>query len=98
MPQQTESDRRASRTTAGSDSDSSESGDDESGVVEGNGDVVETGKDSRETSGPTISAGTLLDGDFLEFTNGRPLPLTDRAKALFHMSVLNVSFGRVVSC
>lgn len=32
---------------------------------------------------------TLLDGDFLEFTNGRPLPLTDRAKAVFHMSVLN---------
>lgn len=32
---------------------------------------------------------TLLDGDFLEFTNGRPLPLTDRAKAVFHMSILN---------
>lgn len=32
---------------------------------------------------------TLLDGDFLEFTNGRPLPLSDRAKAVFHMSVLN---------
>lgn len=38
----------------------------------------------------TVSA-TLLDGDFLEFTSGRPLPLTDRAKAVFHMSVLNVS-------
>jgi 1-phosphatidylinositol-3-phosphate 5-kinase len=32
---------------------------------------------------------TLLDGDFLEFTNGRPLPLSDRAKAVFHMSILN---------
>ena len=32
---------------------------------------------------------TLLDGDFLEFTKGRPLPLTDRAKAVFHMSILN---------
>ena len=32
---------------------------------------------------------TLLDGDFLEYTNGRPLPLSDRAKAVFHMSVLN---------
>mmetsp|Transcript_9237 Transcript_9237/g.17384 ORF Transcript_9237/g.17384 Transcript_9237/m.17384 type:complete len:2047 (+) Transcript_9237:105-6245(+) len=32
---------------------------------------------------------TLLDGDFLEFTSGRPLPLTDRAKAAFHMSILN---------
>jgi len=32
---------------------------------------------------------TLLDGDFLEFTLGRPLPLSDRAKAVFHMSILN---------
>lgn len=37
---------------------------------------------------------TLLDGDFLEFTMGRPMPLTDRAKALFQMSILNVSFKR----
>ena len=35
---------------------------------------------------------TMLDGDFLEFTSGRPLPLNDRAKAVFHMSILNVSF------
>jgi 1-phosphatidylinositol-3-phosphate 5-kinase len=34
---------------------------------------------------------TLLDGDFLEFTKGRPMPLTDRAKAVFQMSILNVS-------
>jgi Phosphatidylinositol-4-phosphate 5-Kinase len=33
--------------------------------------------------------GTLLDGDFLEFTQGRPVPLTDRAKAVFQMSILN---------
>lgn len=40
---------------------------------------------------PVVSTSTtLLDGDFLEYTNGRPLPLTDRAKAVFHMSVLNV--------
>lgn len=32
---------------------------------------------------------TLLDGDFLEATLGRPMPLTDRAKALFQMSILN---------
>jgi 1-phosphatidylinositol-3-phosphate 5-kinase len=32
---------------------------------------------------------TLLDGDFLEYTNGRPLPLSDRAKAVFQMSILN---------
>jgi hypothetical protein len=34
---------------------------------------------------------TLLDGDFLAFTEGRPMPLTDRAKAIFQMSILNVS-------
>ncbi|KAG7352080.1 thermosome subunit [Nitzschia inconspicua] len=34
-------------------------------------------------------AGTLLDGDFLEFTMGRPMPMHDRAKAVFHMSILN---------
>lgn len=34
---------------------------------------------------------TLLDGDFLEFTAGRPMPMNDRAKAVFHMSILNVS-------
>ena len=34
---------------------------------------------------------TLLDGDFLGYTLGRPMPLTDRAKALFQMSILNVS-------
>jgi hypothetical protein len=31
---------------------------------------------------------TLLDGDFLDFTSGRPMPLTDRAKAVFQMSIL----------
>jgi Phosphatidylinositol-4-phosphate 5-Kinase. len=49
-------------------------------------DDEEGGKD--EESSPSS---TLLDGDFLEFTSGRPLPLTDRAKAAFHMSILNVS-------
>jgi 1-phosphatidylinositol-3-phosphate 5-kinase len=34
-------------------------------------------------------SGTLLDGDFLEFTSGRPMPMNDRAKAVFHMSILN---------
>ena len=43
--------------------------------------------DEASTSGP----GTLLDGDFLEFTRGRPMPMTDRAKAVFQMSILNVS-------
>lgn len=44
--------------------------------------VATKGEDSNPSS-------TLLDGDFLEFTSGRPLPLTDRAKASFHMSILN---------
>jgi hypothetical protein len=37
------------------------------------------------------ASSTLLDGDFLEFTAGRPMPMNDRAKAVFHMSILNVS-------
>lgn len=36
------------------------------------------------------SMSTYLDGDFIEFTSGHPLPLNDRAKAIFHMSILNV--------
>uniref|UniRef100_A0A7S1Z8Z8 1-phosphatidylinositol-3-phosphate 5-kinase n=1 Tax=Ditylum brightwellii TaxID=49249 RepID=A0A7S1Z8Z8_9STRA len=47
---------------------------------------VESDQENKESSTPT-----LLDGDFLEFTAGRPLPLNDRAKAIFHMSILNVS-------
>lgn len=35
--------------------------------------------------GPT----TLLDGDFLESTSGRPMPMTDRGNAVFQMSILN---------
>lgn len=42
-------------------------------------------KKTSSSSGPS----TLLDGDFLEFTSGRPMPLTDRAKAVFQMSILN---------
>jgi Phosphatidylinositol-4-phosphate 5-Kinase len=33
--------------------------------------------------------GTLLDGDFLDYMSGRPMPMLDRAKAVFHMSILN---------
>ncbi len=44
-----------------------------------------------DDEGGKEGSSTLLDGDFLEFTGGRPLPLTDRAKAAFHMSILNVS-------
>ena len=47
-----------------------------------------------DEEGAKEGSSTLLDGDFLEFTGGRPLPLTDRAKATFHMSILNVSSVR----
>jgi Phosphatidylinositol-4-phosphate 5-Kinase len=49
---------------------------------------AEHGSSTTEKGG-AAGAGTLLDGDFLEFTQGRPVPLTDRAKAVFQMSILN---------
>jgi hypothetical protein len=52
------------------------------------GNDVNNGKDGYGEKGVT---GTLLDGDFLDFTAGRPMPMDDRAKAVFHMSILNVS-------
>jgi hypothetical protein len=51
-----------------------------------------TGQDEPSSGESKPAVSTFLDGDFLEFTGGRPLPLTDRAKAAFHMSILNVSF------
>jgi Phosphatidylinositol-4-phosphate 5-Kinase len=54
--------------------------------------LVEEATDSarKRTHGDVVSGtSTLLDGDFLEFTLGRPMPLTDRAKAVFQMSILN---------
>jgi hypothetical protein len=47
--------------------------------------------DTQSSSSKGTSSGTQLDGDFLEFTRGRPMPLNDRAKSLFHMSIQNVS-------
>lgn len=47
--------------------------------------ATSTDEDASETG-----TATLLDGDFLEFTMGRPMPMTDRAKAVFQMSILNV--------
>jgi 1-phosphatidylinositol-3-phosphate 5-kinase len=44
---------------------------------------------SRSSSKGGVVGGTQLDGDFLEFTQGRPMPLNDRAKSLFHMSIQN---------
>lgn len=50
-----------------------------------------------ERFGPrSKGSATLLDGDFLEFTAGRPMPMNDRSKAVFHMSILNVSSHRAL--
>jgi len=46
-------------------------------------------KSGEEGGGEDVGGTVLLDENFLEFTKGRPLPLTDRARALFHMSILN---------
>ena len=59
---------------------------DNNSIVDGES-VDESQKQKESQSGPSV----LLDGDFLEFTSGRPMPLTDRAKAVFQMSILNVS-------
>lgn len=55
---------------------------------------AEESNDDRGSDDPLQEQGTrtLLDGDFLAFTEGRPMPLTDRAKAIFQMSILNVRF------
>ena len=78
-----------------SDSDSYSSDEDEdeddlsisSGGGLGGDGTEKDGNDADKTKKAVVP--TLLDGDFLEFTGGRPLPLTDRAKAVFHMSILN---------
>jgi len=82
--------QRKSRSAEIGYDDSDWSGDDDLMSSDGNGDGDDVERPG--TKSPVVSSsGTLLDGDFLEFTNGRPPPLTDRAKAVFHMSVLNVS-------
>jgi hypothetical protein len=68
--------------------------DSEQGSADGEGDS-DIGSEKDESNAGYGSKGqassTLLDGDFLEFTAGRPMPMNDRAKAVFHMSILNVS-------
>ena len=60
-------------------------------------DLESVGGSHKKTSKyPHAGPSVLLDGDFLEFTMGRPMPLTDRAKAVFQMSILNVSWRIVV--
>jgi 1-phosphatidylinositol-3-phosphate 5-kinase len=80
--------RQRKGRSAENETDSEWSGDEDLMSSDGNDEGEDvSGLGSR---GPVFSSSaTLLDGDFLEFTNGRPLPLTDRAKAVFHMSVLN---------
>lgn len=55
-----------------------------------NGNDREDGTESKpmKKHGPKAPR-TLLDGDFLEASLGRPMPMHDRAKEVFHMSILN---------
>lgn len=82
---------RRSKSDATSDSDSFSSGDedDDDSLSTSSGGMEKDDSDKKENSDKGSPIPTLLDGDFLEFTSGRPLPLTDRAKAVFHMSILN---------
>lgn len=75
-----ESSRSVSRSGSGSD--------DDDGMKHQQNNTPKTTSDFDKIE-KEVSIPTLLDGDFLEFTSGRPLPLTDRAKAVFHMSILN---------
>ncbi len=79
------SDSEASSDEEGDPPSSYRDSDEEEGVT------YATGQDEASNRDTKPSVSTFLDGDFLEFTNGRPLPLTDRAKATFHFSILNVS-------
>lgn len=79
------SDSEASSDEEGDPPSSYRDSDEEEGVTYATGQDEASNRDTK----PSIS--TFLDGDFLEFTGGRPLPLTDRAKATFHFSILNVS-------
>ena len=56
---------------------------------DGDSEVGSDGEDGQGAGSSSQGSGTLLDGDFLDFTMGRPMPLNDRAKAVFHMSILN---------
>jgi hypothetical protein len=56
------------------------------------GDDEDGGVGDDESSGAAKSGGSarvLLDDNFMEFTEGRPLPLHDRAKEYFNRAVLN---------
>jgi 1-phosphatidylinositol-3-phosphate 5-kinase len=57
--------------------------------LDGEGESDSSDREQGQNSSTKKDLGTLLDGDFLEFTSGRPMPMNDRAKAVFHMSILN---------
>jgi|EP00984_Skeletonema_dohrnii_P005406 1-phosphatidylinositol-3-phosphate 5-kinase len=77
------------RNTGSSDSESSGSDEEDDESLSIASDGSEKDENDKDGKAKAASIPTLLDGDFLEFTSGRPLPLTDRAKAVFHMSILN---------
>jgi hypothetical protein len=81
--------RSKSDSTSDSESVSSDDEEDDDTLSTSSGGMEKDDSDKGEKSDKGASIPTLLDGDFLEFTSGRPLPLTDRAKAVFHMSILN---------
>lgn len=56
---------------------------------EGDENVTDQSVDNLEKPAEKKGPATLLDGDFLEMTLGRPMPMTDRAKVFFQMSILN---------
>ena len=92
--QQSKSSSYHRRNKGSSDSESSRSDEEDneslSDASDGSErDEKESGEFEKSGKAKAASIPTLLDGDFLEFTSGRPLPLTDRAKAVFHMSILN---------
>jgi hypothetical protein len=83
----TKSDNSDSDSYSGDDDDDDTLSTSSGGIEKDEKDLTDLEKTEKTDKGTSLP--TLLDGDFLEFTSGRPLPLTDRAKAVFHMSILN---------
>jgi len=62
---------------------------DEPKDADGNDADSSKGEGSEDKSASKSSPRVLLDDNFMEFTEGRPLPLHDRAKEYFNKAVLN---------
>ena len=89
--------KRYGRASSGatSDSDSFSSGDEEDADTlsdSSGGGGTDKDENNAEKRGKSTDKfiPTLLDGDFLEFTSGRPLPLTDRAKAGEYLHIVSL--------